>query len=236
MNLCYLIDIELQQLNRWFGHPSVHCLHQLLEWLGHVIELQVLKYLTKYYEQYQKYGQLPGCFAFTLKDNIDFNYNVIINIMYIKGEPVLHFIDKATFFQARRWLKNVLAQYVWNQLRFCWIDTYLGPPNLVTVDIGKQFMAKEFKRYTANKGIIIKNAPVETHYFIGMVDRYQRLLRWFYSIIITEIPGIKANLALQISFKAISNSVDPKGLVLSLLVLGAYLRMNKLDALSPSII
>lgn len=36
-------------------------------------------------------------------------------------------------------------------------------------------------------------------------------------------------------FKAINNSISPNGLVLTLLVFGAYLRMTELDASSPSI-
>ena len=81
-----------------FGHPSVHYLYQLLEWLGHVVKLQALQYLTKYCEQCQKYSQLPGRFGFTLKDDLDFNYNIIVDIMHIEGKPVLHLVDEATRF------------------------------------------------------------------------------------------------------------------------------------------
>ena len=31
---------------------------------------------------------------FILRNNLDFNYNVIIDIMYIKGKPVLYFVNK----------------------------------------------------------------------------------------------------------------------------------------------
>ena len=90
----------------------MHHLHQLLERLEHNVELQALQYLTRYYEQCQKHDQLPGHFTFTLKDILNFNYNVIIDIIYIRGKPVLHLIDKTTRFQAGQWLKNVLAQYI----------------------------------------------------------------------------------------------------------------------------
>ena len=123
MNPCYLTDVELRRLHRRFGYPSVHRLYQLLERSGRNVELQALQYLTKYCEQCQKHGRSPGRFAFTLKDDLDFNYNVIIDIMFIGGKPVLHLVDEATHFQAGRWLKNVSAQHVWDQLRLCWIDT-----------------------------------------------------------------------------------------------------------------
>ncbi len=65
LNPCYLTDVELRRLQRRFGHPSVHRLNQLLERSGHVVELQALQYLTRYYEKCQKYGRSPGRFTFT---------------------------------------------------------------------------------------------------------------------------------------------------------------------------
>lgn len=58
--------------------------------------MQVLQYLIKYCEHCQKYIQPPGCFTFTLKDNLDFNYNIIINIIYIEEKTVLYLVDEAT--------------------------------------------------------------------------------------------------------------------------------------------
>lgn len=50
-------------------------------------------------------------------NDFDFNYNIMINIMYIRDKPVLHLVNEATRFLARQWLKNVLAQHIWDQLR-----------------------------------------------------------------------------------------------------------------------
>ncbi len=96
-------------------------------------------------------------------------------------------------------------------------------------------MAREFNQYVANMGIIVKNVAVEVHHFIGIVERYHGLLRRVDSIIIIQIPGIKPELALQMSFKAINDSVSPNKLVPTLLVFGAYPRMTKQDAPSLSI-
>ena len=96
-------------------------------------------------------------------------------------------------------------------------------------------MAKEFKQYTANMGIIVNNAPVEVHHSIGMVEHYHRPLHQVYSIIITKIPGIKSDSTPQMSFKAIINLVGPNGLVLTLLIFGIYSRMTKSDAPSSLI-
>ena len=90
-------------------------------------------------------------------------------------------------------------------------------------------MAKKFKQYVTNIGIIIKNIPIEEYHSIDMVKHYHRPLQQVYSIIITEILGIKPELALQIFFKAINNLVGLNGLVFILLVFGAYPRMTELD-------
>ena len=84
-------------------------------------------------------------------------------------------------------------------------------------------------------GIIIRNASVEAHYSICMVEHYHGPLRRVYSIITIEIPGIEPELALQMTFKAINNSAGPNGLVLTLLVFGVYPRISELDAPSASI-
>lgn len=105
------------------------------------------QHLSKYCMHCQEHGKSSRRFSFTIKDDIEFNYNVIVNILYIQGKPVLHLIDKATRFQTGRWLKNISTKHVWDQLRVFWIDTYFSPSDLVTVDTNKQIMIKELKQY-----------------------------------------------------------------------------------------
>jgi hypothetical protein len=117
----------------------------------------------------------------------------------------------------------------------CWIDTYLGPPDLVTHDVGKNFVSKEFKEYANTMGIRTKAVLVEAHNSIGMVEQYHRPLRRAYQIITVEIPDIDKDIALQMAFKAINNTTGPDGLVPTLLVFSAYPRMVELDTPSPSV-
>ena len=84
-------------------------------------------------------------------------------------------------------------------------------------------------------GIVVKTVPVESHYSIGLVERYHSPLRRVYTIITTEIPSIDPKLALQMAFKALNDSAGPNRLVPTLLVFGAYPRMTEIDAPSPII-
>jgi hypothetical protein len=69
-------------------------------------------------------GKSPGRFKFTLKDDYEFNYSVVIDILYLEGKPVLQVIDSAISFGAARFLKDMSARAAWDTLRACWIDIY----------------------------------------------------------------------------------------------------------------
>jgi hypothetical protein len=232
---CYLTNTELQRLHRRFGHPSVARLQKVLERAGHEVDKTALEYLTKYCAHCQRYSRSPGRFKFHLRDDVNFNYSIIVDVFYIQNQPVLHVIDEATRYQAGRWLKNISAKHTWDALRACWIDTYLGPPDQITTDAGKNFTSKEFNQYATTMGTRIKIVPVEAHNSIGLVERYHGLIRRAFIIIITEIQGLDRDMALQMAFKAINDTAGPDGLVPTLLVYGAYPRMTENDTPAPTV-
>ena len=107
-------------------------------------------------------------------------------------------------------------------LQIYWIDIYLGLLDLVTHDVGKNFISKEFKQYASTMGINTKGVPVEAHNSIGIVERYHGPLRRAYQIIAVEIPDIDKDMALQMAFKAINDTTGPNRLVPTLLIFSAY--------------
>jgi hypothetical protein len=62
----------------------------------------------------------------------------------------------------------------------CWIDTYLGPLDLITSDVGKNFVSKEFKEYANTISICIKVVPVKAYNSISIVEQYHSLLQQVY--------------------------------------------------------
>ena len=181
--LSFFTEMELRRLHRRFSHLSANRLRILLEKAGHEVEDAAIEYLTKYCHQCQKHGASPGRFRFTLRDDengVRFNYNIIVDIMYIGGKPVLHVVDEATRFQAGRFLRDISAQHTWDTLKACWIDVYLGPPDWITTDAGKNFMSKDFKYYASQLGTRIKTVPVEAHNSISIVERYHGPIRRAY--------------------------------------------------------
>jgi hypothetical protein len=199
---CLLITVELQRLHRRFGHSAADKLHKLLERAGHEdINKKTIEHLTKYCSHYQLHGKSSGWFKFTLWADQDpvFNFSIFVDVMYIDGNPILHIIDEATRFQATKWLRDLSAKHTWETLRYCWMDTYLGPPDLVTHDAGKNFISKEFRQYATSLGITTKSVPVEAHWSIGMVERAHPELQRAYNIITEELKGegISKHITLQ---------------------------------------
>ena len=96
-NLCYLTSTEIYRLYRRFGHPLAKKLYKVLKCSRHDdVDRKAIDHLTKYYSFYQKYGRSLGRFKFTLYKDLNFNYLVYVDIMYINGSPVLYIIDEVT--------------------------------------------------------------------------------------------------------------------------------------------
>ena len=78
--------------------------------------------------------------------------------------------------------------------------------------------------------------PVKAHNLVKMVKYYYGPLCYIYYIITAELLDISKDIALQIAFKAINNSIGFDGLIPTLLVFKAYLCIVESDVLNPIVI
>jgi hypothetical protein len=184
------------------------------------------------------HSKSPGRFKFTLKDDHEFNYSIVIDVLHLDSKPVLQVVDSSTSFQAARFLKDMSAKSAWDTLHMCWIDTYQGPPDYIVHNAGKNFSSTEFRQHAGLMAIEIKEVPVEAHNSVGKVERYHVLLCWAYEIIRDELDGeqIGKDVILQMAVKAVNDSAGPDGIVPTLLVFGAYPRMTEMNPLSLSVV
>ena len=236
----HLTEPQLRQLHRRFGHPSVRRLAKILSRAGYDVDNEWIKHLTKVCEQCQLHGKAPGRFKFTLKDDHEFNYSIIVDIFYLEDGPVLHVVDSATAFNAGKFLREVSARATWEALRICWIDAYQGPPEYIVHDAGRNFASQEFRQNANTLNIEVKEVPVEAHNSVGKVERYHGPVRRAYDIIKAEFQAsgdkINKELILQMAFKAINDTAGPDGLVPTLLTFGAYPRMTEMDPPAPTVV
>jgi hypothetical protein len=103
-NSCFLIEIELRRFHRRFDHFSTRRLQAILDRSDHEINSQTIEYLIKYCHHYQIFEKSSNRFSFTLKNDLEFNFNVIINILYLKiksnvNKLILHVMNETIRFQ-----------------------------------------------------------------------------------------------------------------------------------------
>ncbi len=116
---CFFIEIELRRFHRRFDHFSIRRLQTILDWFDHEINFQTIEYFLKYCHHCQTHEKFSNRFYFTLKNDLEFNFNVIVNILYLEiksdvNKSILHVINETICFQIDRWLKNIIARHVWN--------------------------------------------------------------------------------------------------------------------------
>jgi hypothetical protein len=84
--------------------------------------------------------------------------------------------------------------------------------------------------------ITTKCVLVEAYWSIGLVEQAHASLRRAFEIIKEECLTTPREACLQMVVKAVNNTAGPDGLVLILLVFGAFLRITELDASALSIV
>jgi hypothetical protein len=91
--------MEIYRLYRRFSYLLAKKLYRVLKRSRHDdVNRKAIDHLTKYYSFCQKYGRSLGRFKFTLYKDLNFNYLVYVDIIYINGSLVLYIINKATYY------------------------------------------------------------------------------------------------------------------------------------------
>jgi hypothetical protein len=116
-NFCFFIDIELRRFHRRFDHFSIQRLQTIFDRSNHDVNSQAIEYFIKYCHHCQLHEKSSNRFSFTLKNDIEFNFNIIINIFYIEvrfeiNKSILHLLNETTRFQTNKWLKNITTRHV----------------------------------------------------------------------------------------------------------------------------
>lgn len=95
---CHLTEVEIRRLHRRFGHSAAARFYNLLQRAGYEVNFEELQRLTRHCEHCQLHSRKPGRFKFTLKDDMEFNHTIYIDLFWLSDGPVLYIIDAATSF------------------------------------------------------------------------------------------------------------------------------------------
>lgn len=132
---CFYTTSEFNHLRCHFGHRNTDNLMNLLRKadLDTVQEgtRNTIQYIAESYDSCEKLSSLPHGFKFTLRDDSQFNSTIYVNLLWIDKKTILHVVDESTRYQAARWVPTVSAEALWKALYLCWIDVYMGPPDVI---------------------------------------------------------------------------------------------------------
>jgi hypothetical protein len=154
-------------------------------------------------------------------DEARFNLIVALDVMSLESRKVLHIADEATHFQAAAFLQSITADEVWRVFVRLWIRTYLGPPDFIRVDQGKNLTAQLFVSSAIAEGIEVLEAPTECPTTMSHVERYHAPLRAAYQKIRSDF-GFEPEEALELAVRYVNDTVCPDGLTPTLLDLEAF--------------
>ena len=73
-------------------------MHKLLTQASQDIEYKPIEMINKFCHYCQIKGEASQCLKFKLKKDVDFNYEIIIDVIYLNKKPVLLVVDAITAF------------------------------------------------------------------------------------------------------------------------------------------
>lgn len=145
--------------------------------------------------------------------------------MFIENLPFLHLLVTETHFCAAAFVRTQSTADIWKCIQAIWCDTYLGPPDFLSVDQGSAFVSKEMSTSLAAHGVTLLEAPGETPGAIDTVERYHGTLRIAYRRIREDLDRSTTDVeCLRMDVFSVNATLGPKGLCPMLLVFGALPR------------
>jgi Reverse transcriptase (RNA-dependent DNA polymerase) len=223
---------QLEKLHRQFYHPSADKLYNLIKRARpdqvNDETRNILQEVTSTCHPCQMMARKPISFTVgSAKDNeITFNREIAMDIVYLAGKPALHIIDIDTHFQAATFLRSMSTDDVWDAILRSWANVYAGFPEHALTDQGSQLVSPRFKELALHFGINFRYVPIESHNSNGLIERYHGPLRRTFEKVRMEYRGISDELALSCAVRAANQTLGPEGIVPVTLVLGIVPRIG----------
>jgi hypothetical protein len=221
---CWYSRAQLLKMHRHLLHPSTTQLMNILR-RANPKDLppetrSLLEDISRACHACQVYASKPISFQVRDVDDIVFNQEIRLDLMYIDGRPVLHVVDTGTTFGAATFLDEQSFGSVWNALLRCWSTMYVGFPMSMLTDQGSVFLSRDWKASCAALGIRLRHTGTESHNSLGTGERFHAPLRRIYNKVSLDHPLVPPDVRLAMSVHAMNTTQGPEGLVPITLVFG----------------
>ena len=120
----------LCKLHHHFTHPSAtNQYHLLRRATPERLDPENTKRLKEIYDSYhicKTYSTKPLTFQTWRPDEIIFNKEVRIDLMFLQGMPVIHAVDSGANLSAALFLPTQSTDAIWIAFMYCWVTIYVG--------------------------------------------------------------------------------------------------------------
>ena len=220
--------MDLITLHKKFSHVYPQKPFNLLKKANENVgnsDLSILKEISQECYPCQKFTRDPLRYVASAPEDIQFNHEVALDIMYIRKRPILHVLCAGTRFNVAAFVEDRSSETIWKTFNKIWINPYSGAPHLLRAHQGSEFTSDEFKHNCESLGIFLIEDPIESPNALRVVERHHAPLGQIYLKLEEENPDISPDLLLQQSFKPMNDCLGPEEYVPSLLVYGMLPRI-----------
>lgn len=219
---------ELAQVHRNLGHAPAGSVYSALR-RAYPIEagasdLDKLAEVTKQCKGCQLFSKQPNRYRAVLPEQCVFNFDVAINVMFIRQVPILHAVCKQTHFSRATVIPKQDSFTIWTAFMTMWVIPYLGVPYNLWVDQAKAFLSTQFTTLANVLGCNIVPIAVEAHWSL-IAERYHDPLRRIVNKLIIDHPAAPLSLIVDYANLAMSHTVGPEGFTPAILAFGAQPRL-----------
>lgn len=187
-------------------------------------DLDKLVEVTKQCKGCQLFTKQPNRYRAVLPEQCVFNFDVAIDVMFIRQVPILHAVCKQKHFSRAAILPKQDSYTIWATFMTIWMIPYLGVPHNLWVDQAKSFLSTQFTTLANVLGCNIVSIAVEAHWSL-IAERYHDPLRRVVNKLFLDHPAAPLNLIVYYANLAISHTIGPEGFTPAILAFGAQPRL-----------
>lgn len=173
----FFTRLELERLHNHFLHPSAGKLYNVIK-RHHVTKAtpavhDMLEAISKDCSTCQVYNSSPFRFRASVPpENIMFNQELAIYLLWLARRPVLHVVDTHTRYQNAVFIKDKSVQGLWEVSIVCWTSVYTSYPQTIRLDKESSFDNSFFRQACTEQGIHLQFSGVESHNRIGIREKF----------------------------------------------------------------
>lgn len=168
-----------------------------------VIHLQKLQEITKSCKGCQLFSKQPNRYRTILPEQCVFSFDVAIDVMFIRNQPILHAVRRQTPFSRATPLSAQDSFTIWETFIKILVLPYLDVPYNLWMDQSKLFLSVQFKTLASSLGCNHVPIAVEAHWSL-ITERCHDPLRRISNKLIVEHPAAPLQLLLDYANLAMS--------------------------------